>query len=108
MTKDHWVCKTLSHDWLVDIACPSGYSLTLITRRGVSLIDLIVQSLSTVTSNRKCLMDYRTTNFLDFTLPKFLGNNLLSNCQRTLILYKKGEGNSSQKLRFLGFLANNL
>ena len=25
MTKDHWVCETLSHDWLVDIACPLGY-----------------------------------------------------------------------------------
>ena len=24
VTKDHWVCKTLSHDWLVDIACPLG------------------------------------------------------------------------------------
>jgi len=40
VTKDHWVCKTLSHDWLVDIACPSGYSLKLITRRGGSHKDL--------------------------------------------------------------------
>ena len=34
MTKDHWVCRTLSHDWLVDIACPSSPK----TRRGVVII----------------------------------------------------------------------
>ena len=88
------------HDWLVDVACPSGYE---VTRRGGSLKDLIIQSLSTVYLKIKCLMDYGTINFLDFTLPKFIGNNLISSFQRTLILYKKGGGNSSQKLKISGF-----
>lgn len=89
------------HDWLVDIACPSSYE---VTRRGGNLVkDLIIQSLSTVTLKLECLMDYRTINFLDFTLPKIVGKNLISNYQRTLILYKKGDSNSSQKLKIFGF-----
>ena len=69
--------------WLTT-PCPLGYKINFVTKRGDSLIDLIIQSLSTVTRKIECLMDYRTINFLDFILPKFLGNNLLSNFQRTL------------------------
>jgi len=49
MTKDHWVCETLSHDWLVDIACLSGYINRHNEKGCLFSKELIIQSVSTVT-----------------------------------------------------------